>query len=413
MAEKPIRRSPRPKSPTEIINEQITPYDLLGVGNPNPIKDTNRGNDVSIKNNVNKDFEIGLKDLYAAVKYYICEIVKPSVIENGNYIPVPVEYAFAERWQAAQKEGFLRDKEGRILLPIITVMRSSIERNRTLGNKLDGNKVHNYQMLQTRYNRLNIYDNFSVLTNREPVKEYMLTPVPDYFIVTYKCSIFCNYQEHVDQIIQAFSFLADSYWGEYERFKFKVNIGQFTDSIQYNQGEDRSVRADFDIVLNGYLLPDTIARSIATQKKVLSPSQLLFTLETTESDIENFGTSVISNKNKKGAAIIIDSIGGGSSNTQGYSAAALIYLDTNVTLFASSFTTNTATFAASFLTAPSPLPATSLSNFQFFYNGQLIDTGIVSFSDNGNGTSTLTINPSSLGYSFTQGSTITAVGKFT
>jgi len=74
------------------------------------------------------------------------------------------------------------------------------------------------------------------------------------------------------------------------------------------------------------------------------------------------------------------------------------YLLANKTEYAVSFTDSTATFNTSFLTAPSPLPATTVSNFTFFLNGQLIDSSsIVSFADNGDGTCTLTIDPAQLG----------------
>jgi len=279
----PSFRKPRKDTPDEIINKEIRPYDLLDRGNPNIPE--NRGDDVSVRSDINKEFSISLQDFFLAIKTYIQDKIKPTIIEGGQQIPVPVEYASSERWYAAQKEGFLRDREGRALLPVITMKRTNIVRNRDLGNKLDGNKVHNYQVFQTQYNRKNIYDNFSILTNRIPVKEYRIAPVPDYVIVTYNCSVFCNMQEDIDNIIQSFIFAADAYWGQYDRFRFKVNIEEFTDSIEYTQGEDRSVRSDFNIILNGYLLPDSVNRDTAIQKKILSKATLIFTTET----VDNLG----------------------------------------------------------------------------------------------------------------------------
>lgn len=273
----PSFRKPTKDSPDQIINKEITPYDLLNRGNPNIPE--NRGDDVSVRSDINKEITISLEDFFIAIKVYIQDKIKPTIIEGGQQIPVPVEYASSERWYAAQKEGFLRDREGRALLPVITMKRTNVVRNRDLGNKLDGNRVHNYQVFQTQYNRKNIYDNFSLLTNRIPVKEYRIAPVPDYVIVTYNCSIFCNMQEDIDRIIQSFIFAADAYWGQYDRFRFKVNIEEFTDSIEYSQGEDRSVRSDFNIVLNGYLLPDSVNRDTALQKKILSKATLIFTSE--------------------------------------------------------------------------------------------------------------------------------------
>ncbi len=100
-----------------------------------------------------------------------------------------------------------------------------------------------------------------------------------------------------------------------------------------------------------------------------------------------------------GGASFADSYNVNITNvSQGVTNEVSIYLATSKTKYAVSFTSNTATFNASFLTAPSPLPATSVSNFTFFLNGQLIDdSSIVSFVNNGDGTCTLTIDPAQLG----------------
>lgn len=416
----PSQRKPRKDSPTEIINKLITPNDLINRGNPNPTLNHNRGEDISVRGDVNKDFKIGLEDLFNAVKYYINDVVKPSVIEGDQMIPVKTEYAFSERWNAAQKEGFLRDREGRALLPAIAIKRSTITRNRNLGNKLDGNKVHNYQVFHTQYNRKNIYDNFAVLTNRIPVKEFRISPVPDYVIVTYNCSIFCNMQEDIDSIIQAFTFVADSYWGQYDRFRFKVAIDEFSDSIEYSQGEDRSVRSDFNIILNGYLLPDTLNRDMAIQKKILSKATIKFSMETTSADLETFSVSAVNNPNKIPVTIIDSYIHQGTSAPSAISPEILSYIQTDIelTVMSGSVFGNSAIFHAGFLTAPVGLSATSINNFIFFANGQYLNTGsLVSFIDNGNNTSTLTVNTGSigsggLGYGFGSDWQITARGKF-
>lgn len=274
----PEQIKPIPKTTDDIINDTIIPYDLLNIGNPN-VNPINRGNDISVRNDKTKEVNIGLMDMYDALTYYIKNVIRPAVVENGQQISVPVEYVYQERWNAVQKEGFLRDKAGRVLLPVIVIKRDTIVPNRALGNKLDGNRVHNYQTFQTKYTRKNQYDNFAVLTNRIPVRENHMAPVPDYVIVTYNASILTNNQEQSDKVIEAFNYARDSYWGRYDRYKFKVNIDSFTDSIEYTQGEDRSIRCNFNIVMNGYLLPDNINRETSTKKKTLSKAVIKFNVD--------------------------------------------------------------------------------------------------------------------------------------
>lgn len=415
----PKQNKPIPKTTDQIINYTIVPYDLLNVGNPN-VNPINRGNDISVRNDVVKEIKIGLMDMYDALTYYIKNVIKPIIVENGQQISVPVEYVFQERWNAVQKEGFLRDKEGRVLLPLIVIKRDTIVPNRALGNKLDGNRVHNYQTFQTKYTRKNQYDNFAILTNRIPVRENHMAPVPDYVTVTYNVSILTNNQEQSDKVIESFNYARDSYWGRYDRYKFKVNIESFTDSIEYSQGEDRSIRCNFNIVMNGYLLPDSINRETSTKKKTLSKASLKFTMETTSSDLDEFSFSNVVNPNNIPVTIIDSLNHSGPSINSNISPDIISYINSNIELDAisGSVNGNTATFAAGFLSAPAGIPATSLSNFIFFSNGQYIPSGsIVSFIDNGNNTSTLTVNTGSvntggLGYSFGSDWEITSKGKY-
>jgi hypothetical protein len=146
-----------------------------------------------------------------------------------------------------------------------------------------------------------------------------------------------------------------------------------------------------------------------------SPAQLKFTLETVDGDLDNL-TTTPAPKTIMGAASFADSYNMNVTTQQSVDidAAVLTYLNTNKTLYATTtITSNTATFTGTFISAPSPLPATSVSNFTFFVNGQLVDSNsITSFIDNGNGTCTLTVNTTNLQYSFETDDQIIAVGKF-
>ena len=70
-----------------------------------------------------------------------------------------------------------------------------------------------------------------------------------------------------------------SYWGDPERFKFKALIDSFTSITEVNAGENRTVRANFDLTLKGYLIPNVIQKDLIAPKKVLSPSRITFDTE--------------------------------------------------------------------------------------------------------------------------------------
>ena len=60
-----------------------------------------------------------------------------------------------------------------------------MEANRTLGTKIDANNPKNLFAFETSYTKKNQYDNFSALTNRDPIKEFRLVVIPEYVTLTY------------------------------------------------------------------------------------------------------------------------------------------------------------------------------------------------------------------------------------
>jgi hypothetical protein len=188
----------------------------------------NRGN-ITSKNDAksNNDFYLGLEAIDEAIFYYFENVIKPSVISNGDMIDVPVIYGSGERWKLAQKDGFYRDKNGKVQTPLVMLKRESIEKRRDLGNKLDANAPQLYITHQEKYTRRNSYDRFSLLNNRIPQKEFTATVVPDYVNLTYNGIIWTDYISQLNKIIEAVNYASDSYWGDSEKFKFMAMIDSF------------------------------------------------------------------------------------------------------------------------------------------------------------------------------------------
>jgi len=411
-------RKPIPKNQSEIVQDTINPY--LNQGKPFSenvfTHRDNRGNNTSRKNDNVKDFSIGLEDIDYAIKYYFETAVLPTVVQDGNRVAVPIMYGSPERWQSVQANGYYRDTNGKLVVPLIMYKRTNIEKNRNLGNKIDGNLASLFQTFETRYNQKNQYDKFSLLNNRVPSKQYYVSVVPDYVTVTYECVIFTNYVEQNNSIIESIEFAADSYWGDKNRYQFRTMIDSFATTNVINSGEDRVATTNLNLKVNGYLIPNTINQHLADTNIHYSPAQIVFTLETTDSsEIFTSAATKAAPKTAMGGASAVDSynINVTTQQTVSIDTSVLTYLETSITKYASTITSNTATFNASFLSAPSPLPSTSVSNFTFFVNGQLVDSNsITSFVDNGNGTCTLTVNVTNLQYSFETDDQIIAVGKF-
>jgi len=242
-------------------------------GQPNFV----RANEISLKGDTVSDFRISLEDHDETILYYLQNNIKPTVSINGNQREVPVIYGSPERWKSVQKDGFYRDKNGKAQIPLIILKRESFEKNRSIGNKLDGNKVNNVQYFKQGYSKRNSYDNFSVLQNQKPSVEYKVGIIPDYVTITYKLTIFTDYVEHMSKLIEAIEFASDSYWGDKERFMFKASITSFPTPIMVEGGGDRASRSDLTLTVNGYIIPNTInVASAAPSSKSFNITKIVF-----------------------------------------------------------------------------------------------------------------------------------------
>lgn len=403
------RKKPEPKTQSQLTREQIQAYDQVRGTVPASAK-TNRETQVSLKGDNTKLPLVGFKDIDEAIVYYFNNIIKPSVIQNGSKIDVPVLYGSPERWSAIQKDGFYRDKNGKIQVPLIMFKKSSIEKNRTLGNKLDGNEVNNFIIYEKKYSKKNIYDRFSLLTNRQPVKELYGVVVPDYVTVTYQCVIFTDYVEQCDKLIEALNFASDSYWGDKERYRFRAMIDSYTPTVELNQNGDRAVKATFSIKLHGYIITDTYNRDKANLKKYYSKSQVNFGFETV-GDLETLQAAAGTPLEAAPTRFFDSQIGAYSSTSGGgMTTDQITFLTLNNSAIASTITTNTATFTGvTIATAPAGFTVNE-DSFQVYINGQFIPSSQRTTVQSG-ADIVVTFDTTAIGYEMLEVFEILIVGK--
>ena len=240
----------------------------------------NKGDITTRKDDKVQDVSIGLQDHDEAISYYFNNVIKPSVIINGNRTNVPLVYGAPERWKSVQRDGYYRDKEGKIQVPLIMFKRDSIEKRRDLGNKLDGNNPQLYYTFQQKYTQQNRYDNFSVLQGRKPVKEYHTIVMPDFVKLTYTCTIWTDYVAQMNKLIEMINYASDSYWGDMERFKFNAKIDTYNNITEIAQGDNRIVKTNFGLTLQGYLIPDSINKELSKKpQKHFSKAVVVFNPE--------------------------------------------------------------------------------------------------------------------------------------
>jgi len=418
----------RPRNRQEFMSKLNEPYELANYPNPNEVytepkragmPEVDRSKQISSRKDADTSFKVGIQDIDEAVMYYFNNVLNLSVVQNGTAVKVPILYGNQENWKSVQLDGYYRDKEAKLMAPLIMFKRDSVTQNRNLGNKLDGNHVQNLQYFEKKYSKKNYYSNFNVLTNRSPEKEYKVSVTPDYVTVTYSCMMWTTYMEQMDNLIEAINFASRSYWGDPNRYQFYSSIESFTDATEYTQGDNRFVKTSFSITINAYLIPDSINKYIANANKVFGLSRLIFGLEATNSPLETFTSSKKTSKKPLGSVVASDSTNVNIVNNVSTSATVLSYVATNITKKATSIPApHIARFAGAAILQPpdgSGLPATTVYNFNFFINGQYIPSSQITLINNGSGIDAvfnINENTGGLGYRLESTDEVIGVGKW-
>ena len=276
----PQYRKPTPKTQRQISEEQhVSTYPQYGNPNLAVPEANNRGTKISWEGDDAKLFSIGIKDIDEAVMYYMKSIIKPYVLQNGERIEVPVIYGSPERWKSVQRDGYYKDKNGAIMLPLIIFKRDSIEKVRSFGNKLDANTPNNYQIFEKKYTARNAYNSFDVLNGIKPQKEYYAVVIPDFVNVTYSCIVSTYYIEQLNKIVEAINYASDTYWGDPDRYKFRISINTIQTPTELVQDSLRSVKANFSLTLYGQIAPDVPQKDLSAINKFIDKTKAIFSVE--------------------------------------------------------------------------------------------------------------------------------------
>jgi hypothetical protein len=305
-------KTPIPKSQRE-ISEGLHQPSIQTYGVPNDFTKFNksaadnrvneqvvnpaRANQISVKDTPWKPFTIGLKDIDETIKYYFDNVIRPTVSQNGARMAVPVIYGSPERWKSIQKDGYYRDSKGKIMAPLIMYKRTSIDRKKGMTTKIDANYPQNYAIFSQTYDKQNSYNRLSVLNGTTPKKTYQAVVIPDFVTLNYSCMIYTYYMEHLNKIIEAINYAADTYWGDPERFKFVASIGSYQTITELNVGQQRTVKGSFEIKMHGYIAPDVIQKDLNAIKKFSADTQVNITSETVQSLEQGSSNNFIENIN--------------------------------------------------------------------------------------------------------------------
>ena len=217
-----------------------------------------------VKQSEKESISITLLDIDTVIAKYMESDVVPELEQNGKKLKVPIIYGNSERWKSAQRDGYLKDKEGKIQLPLVMFRRNSIAKNDSV--KFLKEEAVTYPTVR-KYSKKNAYDRFSLLNPGFNQRyETFDVRMPEYVNLSYEIVVWTSYTEHNNKIVEAFNYSADQYWGEKDKFRFRTTISDFTTNQELSANTERIIKTTFTLVVYAYILPERSGAVLNTLK---------------------------------------------------------------------------------------------------------------------------------------------------
>ena len=270
-----------------IANKQVVDASKINRAEQVSTKDINlRGGNKSRSyipgRDFTKNYSVTLKDIDSAVLGYVKNIISPKVQEANETVDVNVMYGNEERWKSVRKRGTMRDKNGSIILPLIMLRRTSIEKNTLSGQGFEHDVTgENIQVVRSsNWSKDNRYDRFSVLTGVHPKYESMVTGMPDFTNISYEFILWTNYIEQMNSLVETFVAQSAKYWGTATDYKFLSTIDSIADATEMDVSGERFVKSTFTVITQSYLLPEyinsVVTNKVANMKRQVTTSKVNF-----------------------------------------------------------------------------------------------------------------------------------------
>ena len=273
-----------------ITNKQVVASSGINRAKQTSTKNTN-ANGNSRKSfmpgiNYSENYAITLKDIDTAIMSHVKRVIKPKVKEANETVDVSVLYGNEERWVSARKRGVIRDKNGALILPLIMLKRTGMEKSTSIASSFehDVKREHADVVRNSKWSKKNRYDRFAVQTGKKPMNENLVTTMPNFVNVSYDFVLWTAFIEQMNPLVEMFMEQNNTYWGESEDNRFLCNIDSISDASEMNQDGERFIKSNFSVTTNAYLLPEYInsivTNKVSNMKKTLTTSRIVFGMET-------------------------------------------------------------------------------------------------------------------------------------
>lgn len=224
-----------------------------------------------------QDIRISLYDVDYAILYHLENTIKPTITEGNDIVTVPFIFASAEKWASIKKYGFIRDNQGKILTPMISIRRAGITPREDLKRMNVSEASENRIILEKKYSAQNRYDAFSLTRNKQPNKEFYALSIPKFVELQYELIIWTNYTFQMNEIIEQLLWFDGKAFGD--TYKFITHVESPTPDQTNTIGEDRLVKTTISLRTKAYILNPTGPNAPA-MNKLVSVNKIITMAET-------------------------------------------------------------------------------------------------------------------------------------
>lgn len=245
----------------------------------------NRAEHLRRDTDAQKNVTISLDDIDAVILLQL-EQLQLQVEDQGKVIKVPFFYGSPERWVSAQRDGYIRDKQGKIILPAIVLKRTNSENDTSLQFF---NRYLTTSVMKL-YSEKNAYTQFSTIAGQNaPINEVFNVVMPKHMVLTYHFIVWTSSVEQMNKLVEKISFNTQDYWGSTKGFRFRTKIESYGHTIELQSSEERIVKTEFDLLTHGYILPDSMTKlenHEMTTQKYLTPKKVVFGVECSSDNVD-------------------------------------------------------------------------------------------------------------------------------
>lgn len=288
--------------------------------------------------NVPTDFSIpscGIEDVDKALFALFDKSIGFMIEAKNKVSSVPVIMAIGERFALVKRRQPIKDKQGALILPLISIRRTGLEQTKwslpldigdmIIKKRLDASD-RSYQSiinkLQLKHqSNVSSTEHFLDLSNRTVAQpgtfasrrvnagratdsglgsdigtnifEFITIPFPQFFIAKYEIVFWTQYTQHMNTMLET---LMASYHAQGEQFRISSDKGYWfvayvdadmspADNFEEMSDSERIVKYTFNVTVPAYIVAGTRPGQMSPFRRYLSAPQISFGLEDTNGQV--------------------------------------------------------------------------------------------------------------------------------